>query len=183
MKAYEERIMLEGKLKHAEYNFKKLNSKVENQKRNIALVKQRHTMIEAEELSLLQNLEDDKAIFFDVLKETKKRLKTFKNKGKAKPKPKPKEPEKVPEPEPLPEVVILPKKDEIAEIVKESMEEITEKIEQEQVEVIKEIKTAISADNMEIVEGNKVRCPECLQMYTKGGAFAAHYKSHFPNGD
>jgi hypothetical protein len=173
MKAYEKRIMLEGKLKHAEYNFTKLNSKVENQKRNIAILKQRHSMIETEEASLLQNLEDDKAIFFDIMKECKKQLKAFKNKGKV-----------IPIPEPIPEPIIVPKKSDIIEgIIKETMADITEKIEQEQVEVIREVKAAISSDNLEIVEGNKVRCPECLSMYTKGGAFASHYKSHFPNGD
>jgi hypothetical protein len=173
MKAYEKRIMLEGKLKHAEYNFTKLNSKVENQKRNIAILKQRHSMIETEEASLLQNLEDDKAIFFDIMKECKKQLKAFKNKGKV-----------IPIPEPIPEPIIVPKESDIIEgIIKETMADITEKIEQEQVEVIREVKAAISSDNLEIVEGNKVRCPECLSMYTKGGAFASHYKSHFPNGD
>lgn len=177
MKAYEERIVLERKLKHAEYNFKKLNSKVENQKRNIGILKQRHSMIETEEASLLQNLEGDKAIFFDVMKECKKRLKTFKNRGKPEPKPEP-------VPEKIPEHIITPKKpDPIVEIIKDTMEDITEKIEQEQIEVIQEIKAAINGDHVDIVEGNKVRCPECLNMYTKGGAFASHYKSHFPNGD
>jgi len=30
---------------------------------------------------------------------------------------------------------------------------------------------------------NKVNCPECGKSYTKGGAFAAHYKSHLPNSN
>jgi hypothetical protein len=32
-------------------------------------------------------------------------------------------------------------------------------------------------------ESNKTECPECHEYFTKGGAFAAHYKSHFPNGN
>lgn len=31
----------------------------------------------------------------------------------------------------------------------------------------------------EELEPGKVQCPECKEWFTKGGAFAAHYKSHF----
>ena len=60
---------------------------------------------------------------------------------------------------------------------------VTEVIEETQTEVIKEMKEAINSDHKEIVNGNKVKCPECLNWFTKGGAFASHYKTHFPNGD
>lgn len=53
---------------------------------------------------------------------------------------------------------------------------------QEIEEVLEELE---KEDLVEIVENhsNKVECPECNQFFTKGGAFASHYKSHFPNGN
>ncbi len=54
---------------------------------------------------------------------------------------------------------------------------ITEVIEESQVETISEIKEAIDKDHAEIVNGNKIRCPECLGTYTKGAGFAAHYRA------
>ena len=32
------------------------------------------------------------------------------------------------------------------------------------------------------INKDKVKCPECHKYYTKGGAFTAHYKTHYPNG-
>ena len=32
------------------------------------------------------------------------------------------------------------------------------------------------------INKDKVKCPECQKYYTKGGAFTAHYKAHYPNG-
>ena len=176
MKAYEKRIVLEKKLTHAQYNFKKLNSKVENQKNNIAILKQRHTMIETEEVELLRHLEDDKAIFFDVMKDCKKQLKTFKNKGKAIPKPKP-EPEPIPEPEKIviSEDPIIHKSPNTEEAKVNFTVEQVQQVKQELNGVIKEL----HPENV-----GKDECPICHNFYTRGGAFAAHYKSHNNgNGD
>ena len=63
------------------------------------------------------------------------------------------------------------------EIKEGAVEEITGKIEETQVETITEIKKAIDEDHTDIVVGNKIRCPECLGIYTKGAGFAAHYRS------
>ena len=89
------------------------------------------------------------------------------------------------------------KKEELAEIIEEiapaphkpedipKMEfievepEVIEK--EEQLNIIKEVKEIVN-DKLEELEPGKVQCPECKMWYTKGGAFAAHYKSHF-NGE
>ena len=76
-----------------------------------------------------------------------------------------------PLPSPFPEEL---EEDIIEEVIENP---ITEKIEETQVETIKEIKKAIDEDHSDIVVGNKIRCPECLGIYTKGAGFAAHYRS------
>lgn len=175
MKDYEKRRKLEAQLLHAEYNFKKLNNNVENQKKNIAILKKRHSMIELEEVTTLQHFEDDKALFFDVMKDCKKRLKTFKNRGKPKPKP------------PKPEPVLLPKKEPISTASQDNLD-LENTIHEGQKSILQEIKDTIEDDIQEIIVEGKVKCPECAEhgveaYFTKGGAFASHYKSHFKNGN
>lgn len=61
-------------------------------------------------------------------------------------------------------------KEEAAEVIEDIVEEVAEEVFEEDFTV--EIET----------NSNKIECPECKGMFTKGGAFAAHYKSHF-NGE
>ena len=71
-----------------------------------------------------------------------------------------------------------------------TLEDLEDEIE-DVVEVLEELKKEEDAevilnalgpiDEAEINK-DKVKCPECQKYYTKGGAFTAHYKSHYPNG-
>ena len=76
---------------------------------------------------------------------------------------------------------------ELMEAAKEQKKEEAAKIviEEEIEDVVEEIAEEIFKEDF-IVEiapdPTKQECPECHQLYTKGGAFAAHYKTHFPNG-
>lgn len=45
-----------------------------------------------------------------------------------------------------------------------------------------EIPNALGPIDEAEINKDKVQCPECHKYYTKGGAFTAHYKSHYPNG-
>lgn len=73
------------------------------------------------------------------------------------------------------------------EVLKGLLNELTppEELTREQIEVIKEeIKDVVDFEVKKDVDEHegKAQCPECKEWFTKGGAFAAHYKSHF-NGD
>ena len=105
-----------------------------------------------------------------------------------------------PEPEKIPEHIITPKKpapvpslipEPIKESLKETIEEITEEIIEHQERTITEVKKAINGEFTQTIIEGKILCPECIQegkqkedsLFTKGGAFIAHYKSHFKNGN
>ena len=45
-----------------------------------------------------------------------------------------------------------------------------------------EILNALGPIDETEINKDKVKCPECHKYYTKGGAFTAHYKTHYPNG-
>jgi len=77
MKEYERRQDLEKKLKWASYKHDRYANMAENQRNNIATIKQRHEMIEKEEAQVLLNYENDKAIMFDIMKVCKTQLKDF----------------------------------------------------------------------------------------------------------
>ena len=53
---------------------------------------------------------------------------------------------------------------------------ITEVIEESQVETLEGIKQVLD-DHKEVINDNKVRCPQCNEMFSKGAGFAAHYRS------
>ena len=50
------------------------------------------------------------------------------------------------------------------------------------VETVKEILEEEPKIEIPEPDPSKEECPECEKLFTKGGAFASHYKSHFPNG-
>ena len=52
---------------------------------------------------------------------------------------------------------------------------------EDQKALLEEVKDIANEKLSELHEG-KVQCPECKEWFTKGGAFAKHYQSHF-NGD
>ena len=176
MKDYEKRIYLEKRLRWAEHEYGKYANAVENQKNNIAVIKKRHEIIEKEQALILANSEDDKAQFFGIMKECKRQLKSHKA-------PKKKIPQKKAPPPPPKEPVLLPKKPEI--------EEIAVEIAEHQESTITQIKEAVNAEHKKVVVEGKTQCPECIAQgvppgdcwYTRGGAFASHYKSHFRNGN
>jgi len=82
--------------------------------------------------------------------------------------------EEIEEPEPV--------KIEIPEPIKEVLNE--DAIQEGQIAIVKEHKEDVD-DQLKELESGKVQCPECGKFFTKGGAFASHYKSHFnfSNGD
>ena len=97
-----------------------------------------------------------------------------------------------PEPEKIPEHIIVPKKpDPIIESLKETIEDITEEIIEHQERTITEVKKAVNGKFEQTIIEGKILCPECIaegkqeedSLFTKGGAFIAHYKSHFKNGN
>lgn len=53
---------------------------------------------------------------------------------------------------------------------------ITEVIEESQVETLEGIKEVLD-DHKDVINGNKVRCPQCNEMFTKGAGFSAHYRA------
>ncbi len=53
---------------------------------------------------------------------------------------------------------------------------ITEVIEESQVETLEGIKEVLE-EHKDVINGNKVRCPECNEMFSKGAGFAAHYRA------
>lgn len=75
------------------------------------------------------------------------------------------------------------------EVLKEKKRTLAEELKKakEQIELIEAAKELEKEEEAEIIEDiiedpNRVECPECHEQFTKGGAFASHYKSHFPNG-
>ncbi len=52
---------------------------------------------------------------------------------------------------------------------------ITEVIEESQVETLEGIKEVL--DDKDVINGNKVRCPQCNEKFTKGAGFSAHYRA------
>ena len=56
-----------------------------------------------------------------------------------------------------------------------------EELKEDQEAILEEVKEIAGSKLSELHEG-KEQCPECKEWFTKGGAFAAHYKSHF-NGE
>lgn len=74
--------------------------------------------------------------------------------------------------------------EEVKEVIEDISEELIdeEKIQEGQINILKEYKEVVNGDLKEL-ESGKVQCPECGEFFTKGGAFASHYKSHFNNGD
>ncbi len=82
------------------------------------------------------------------------------------------------EPKPEPDPVIF---DAVGNIITKKPEEtIAEILDEKPKNVIIEDPAAIK---IPIPDPSKQICPECKKLFTKGGAFAAHYKSHFPNGN
>jgi chromosome segregation ATPase len=84
------------------------------------------------------------------------------------------------------------KKKQLAEELKKAKEQIEqmEAAKKEEAEIVEDVVEEIAEEIFKedfIVEiapdPTKQECPECLQLFTKGGAFAAHYKTHFPNGN
>lgn len=67
----------------------------------------------------------------------------------------------------------------VLEEIKDVVEVLDELKKEEDAEVI--LNSLGPIDETQINK-DKVKCPECQKYYTKGGAFTAHYKSHFPNG-
>ena len=57
-----------------------------------------------------------------------------------------------------------------------------ELIQEGQIAIVKDHKKDVDEQLAEL-ESGKVQCPECGKLFTKGGAFAAHYKSHFNGND
>lgn len=83
--------------------------------------------------------------------------------------------------------VLKVKKKQLAEDLKKAKEQI------EMIDAVKELEKEEETEIIEHIieeditvevepDSNKVECPECLEQFTKGGAFASHYKSHFTNG-
>ena len=120
--------------------------------------------------------------------------------AKYKPKKKVKKPKPEPLPEKVPEHIITPKKpapipslipEPIKVSLKETIEEITEEIIEHQERTITEVKKAVNGEFTQTIIEGKILCPECIHegkqkeesLFTKGGAFISHYKSHFRNGD
>ena len=96
----------------------------------------------------------------------------------------------IPEPKPLP----IKKKiiEKVKEIVKPKPEPLIEespktpldeaKFTKKQINLVsEELQEAI--DDLDPENAGKVQCHVCKKYYTKGGAFIAHYKSHFKNGN
>ena len=73
----------------------------------------------------------------------------------------------------------------LAEELKKAKEQIelieAVRIERAESAGVKAAKIVIE-EEIEAPNPTKQECPECHQLYTKGGDFAAHYKTHFPNG-
>ena len=80
------------------------------------------------------------------------------------------------------EVVIIEPEPVEIEILEPPKEVLNEDVIQEgQIAIVKEHKKDVD-EQLEELEAGKVQCPECGKFFTKGGAFASHYKSHF-NGN
>ena len=64
------------------------------------------------------------------------------------------------------------------------IEEIIEEVEipREDLSYSAELSNALGPIDETEINKDKVKCPECHKYYTKGGAFTAHYKTHYPNG-
>lgn len=198
MKDYELRIKLEDELRWATHKYGVFDSKVNNAKEALKPLLERHRLIEEEEKQEILKLEENKAIFFDIVKEKQLALdnigksfcqfceRAFAPQGikahelSCTSNPANIEAKEVKRLEK--ERIKLEEEQKRLEEAKRIEEEKARIAKQKAEEAAKAIQNHVEA-GIEVNNLNKQECPECHQFYTKGGAFAAHYKSHFPNGN
>ena len=156
---------------------KKLDKNLTKQLKSIDKEKVEVVVEKSEKDIRKEKLQAKKRLLAEELKKAKEQLDKMKEEKKE---------EIALAPEPIPERIDAEEIEELVEKVEEIIEPkpIEPPIEvskEEQVNIIKEVKEIVN-DKLEALEPGKVQCPECKGMFTKGGAFAAHYKSHF-NGE
>jgi hypothetical protein len=151
MKQYEERLDLEKRLRRAQMQYEDRLCQVENQNRNIAIIRKRHEMIEKEETDCLAHLNDDLEYYRIIKENCEKELGEFHSKHM---------PQILPEAQPIIEPLI-----ELSPDTEEAKNNFMKK----QIDLLNE-------DADVNIEGLK-QCPVCQEYFTPGGAWKSHTKA------
>lgn len=189
MKRYEEVKLVRANVKTLGGYYSRRTNAIENLKRDMKIRQDQHEVEMSEFKRMLEELETDKANYYKLLQKEEKKLERLEKKPEPKPAPKPVPVAPPPEPKINPEELAIKERqaklDELERLKKElgvdENEEGEDEIKKEQEAVLKEVSSQVNEKLSELHAG-KSQCPECLEWFTKGGAYAAHYKSHF-NGD
>ena len=168
----------------------RIQNKIMKWKRNLNQLEVNFNAEKKSFVDAINDMESTLDIVFLAIEKHQKSIDKLNPKRKAKAKPKP-----APIPEKTPEAKPKSKLEKVAESIKESLEEtieeITDEIVEHQEKTIRAVKSAVNGEFAQTIIEGKILCPECIaqgkkkeeSLFTKGGAFIAHYRSHFKNGN